>query len=943
MKHRRLRRLVHLQSSRFWRLLGRNHVALAGVVVGLVLLTLTSRICVAYFLASDEPGDGIVYARLATNMLDHGVFSSDEEAPFSPTFIRMPGYPIFIAGVYDVLGEGNNTAVRVVQAVLDTGTCVLAAMIAFAWTSGRRRRRAALWTYVLATLCPFIVIYTATILSETLTTFLMAAMTLTASFALKSPRALRSALWWILTGLIAGSAVFVRPDAGLFAAGIGLTLVVWGLCLREGQTPPLVRRVGDVFWKGAVFSLVFLLVLMPWTVRNWRVFGVFQPLSPAHGEMPGEFVAVGYDRWLRTWVDDSRYTEPMLWNLDEKPIEMSSIPPHAFDSPEEKQEVAALLDQYNYPPGTEKPKADDNSDNSDTGDDSGDDNSDSSDDNSSDQADDGSASDQEQPDDQSSDDQMDESAHPVKMTPEIDAGFGTIADERIARAPMRYYLWTPIKRAGALWFDSHSLYWPFGGQMSKITDLDYDEHQQYWLPFFTLLTWGYTILMLLGVVAMWRDTSMRRWLVLLALMTLPRVIFLSTVENPEPRYVIELFLFTAIAGGIWIASRKLRRVSRPELSQSRLVSLDVFRGITIAAMTVVNEPGTWSAVYPPMLHAEWNGATPTDWIFPFFLFIVGVSIAFAFGRYQSESATAPVYSKIVRRTVLLFGLGLLLNIFPIYNLWTGLWFEPSHVRIMGVLQRIAVCYGIAAAIFLWTRWRTQVAIVAILLLGYWALMTLIAPPGCAPANTVDTVCNLGGYVDRAVLGLNHMWAQSQVVDPEGILSTLPAIGTTLLGVLAGTWLRAPGRAKKKVLWMLGSGVALFAIGWLWSMWFPLNKSLWTSSYVLYTGGLATVFLAAIYWLVDLKGYKKCATPFVVFGTNAIALYVGSSLFGEALNVVEVEAGNDTTQTLQERIFNAWFLPHADPVNASLLFSLAFLLVWFVLIWLMYRKRIFLKV
>ncbi|HEY2846419.1 MAG TPA: hypothetical protein VGI80_01295, partial [Pyrinomonadaceae bacterium] len=161
MKPRRLRRFIRLQPSRFWRLLRRNRGALVLTVVALILLTLTSRICVAYFLASDEAGDGVVYARLATNLLDHGVYSSDEKAPFTPTFFRMPGYPIFIAGVYDVFGEGNNTAVRITQAVLDTATCIFAAMIAFLWTTGRRRRRAAFWAYMLASICPFIVIYAA--------------------------------------------------------------------------------------------------------------------------------------------------------------------------------------------------------------------------------------------------------------------------------------------------------------------------------------------------------------------------------------------------------------------------------------------------------------------------------------------------------------------------------------------------------------------------------------------------------------------------------------------------------------------------------------------------------------------------------------------------------------------------------------------------------------
>ena len=947
MKQRRVRRLFRLQTNRFWRLLRRDRGALVGVCLALLALTFTSRFCVAYFLPNDDPGDGVVYARLATNLLDHGVFSSDEEEPFSPTLIRMPGYPLFIVGVYSVFGEGNNTAVRVVQAVLDTATCVFAAMIAFAWTGGRRRRRAAFWTYVLASACPFILIYTATILSETLTTFLMAAMWLTATFALKSSRQLKPALWWILTGLLAGCAVFVRPDAGLFAAGIGLTLVISGLFFPAGERPPFVRHCVSVVWKGAVFSVVFLLVLTPWTVRNWRTFGVFQPLSPAHGEMPGEFVAFGYNRWLRTWVDDSRYVEPTLWNLNDKRIDIDVMPPHAFDSAEEKQQVATLLNLYNYPPGTEKPNAsDEDSGNSDDAQDS---DSDHGDDSSSD-VDDKSAPDEGKADEQAADesdqadgaDQDDGGPEVVKMTPAIDAAFGAIADARIERSPARYYFWTPLKRAGALWFDSHSLYWPFGGQISKVSDLDYEEHEQYWLPLFLLLTWGYTVMLILGAIAMWRDRGMRRWLVMLALMTLPRLVFFSTVENPEPRYLVELFLFAAVAGGIWLASRKRRLVARPELSCSRLVSLDVFRGLTIAAMTLVNEPGTWNAVYPPLLHAEWNGATPADWIFPFFLFIVGVSIAFAFGKYEDAKERISSYWKVARRTLILFGLGLLLNIFPIYNLWTGLWFEPSHIRMMGVLQRIAICYAATALIVLNSRWRTQVGIAAVFLLGYWTLMVFVSPPGCVPANAVDQACNLAGYLDRYVLGLNHMWDQSQVVDPEGLLSTLPAIATTVIGLIAGQWLRSATSENKKVSPMLGGGFCLFVLGWIWSFLFPLNKILWTSSYALYTGGLAVIFLAGLYWLIDLKGYKKWASPFTVVGTNAIALYVGSSLLGMTLNVVELDLG-DTTQTLHERIFNTWFLPYGEPMNASLMFSVVFLLVWLGLIWVMYRKRIFLKV
>ena len=220
MKQHRLRRFPRfprLLVGRFRRLLRRSPLALGFTVTVLILLTLGSRIAVAYVLANDAPGDGVVYARMATNLLEHGVFSDDEEEPVRPTMIRTPGYPIFLAGAYYVFGEGNNTAVRIVQAVFDTATCIVAALLAGMWTSVRRQRRAALWTYILASLCPFLVIYTATILSETLTTFFMAALALTATLGLRSSHWQRSGLWWAVSGLICGAAVMLRPDAGLFA------------------------------------------------------------------------------------------------------------------------------------------------------------------------------------------------------------------------------------------------------------------------------------------------------------------------------------------------------------------------------------------------------------------------------------------------------------------------------------------------------------------------------------------------------------------------------------------------------------------------------------------------------------------------------------------------------------------------------------------------------
>ena len=929
------------------------------LAIFLFLLTLTSRICLAYFYPVDGPGDGVIYTQIAKNILEQNAYSLESEEPFTPTLVRLPGYPLFIAGVYSIFGHDNNTAVRVVQAVFDTATCVIVALLAFLWTEDdERKRKNALWAFLLAALCPFIAIYAATLLTETLTTFLMAAMTLTATLAFKSANAKRSLLWWIFTGLLAGAAVLLRPDSGLFTAGIGLTLVISGLFLHTENQPKFLTRLWQVIWKGAAFSLAFVLVLTPWTIRNERLFGVFQPLAPAHAEMPGEFVPHGYDRWLRTWIDDSRFIEPMLWNLDEKPIRIGKIPERDFDSPDERTRVAALLDQYNHPPGFEDQynpnKTDTKSDSADASDTS-DDNSDDSANNGTDSGDDQSGDSADTSSDESSDDSSDDDENKkyvVKMTPEIDAQFAQIADERIARSPTRYYFFLPAKRAAALWFDSHSLYYPFGGQMSPISDLDYDVDQQYWLPGFTVLMWLYTLLAIGGIVVLWRrraDKNILQWLILLALMTLPRIIFFSSVENPEPRYVVELFAFTAILGGFFLGNLKLKKsdpeeTSEPLSSPDRMLSLDVFRGITMAAMTLVNEPGTWAAVYQPFTHAEWHGATPADWVFPFFLFIVGVSITFALGKQTDDASdTRKIHLKIIRRALLLFGLGVILEIFPFYNIWTASWFEPSILRVMGVLQRIAICYLIASLIFLHTNWKRQAMIAVVILLVYWALMTLINVPGCEITTVNDRACNLAAYLDRAILGANHIWDQSKVLDPEGLLSTLPAIATTLAGVLTGQWLRSGRAGRQKFIGMLCSGIALATTGWLWSFWFPLNKSLWTSSYVVYTAGLALCFLAVCYWLVDLKGYRKWSMPFVIFGSNAIALFVGSTIVGKTLETVELAAPDDKTILLQEKIFNVVFLPLADPATSSLFYTISFVLISLFLMWPLYRKKIFIKV
>ena len=255
-------------------------------------------------------------------------------------------------------------------------------------------------------------------------------------------------------------------------------------------------------------------------------------------------------------------------------------------------------------------------------------------------------------------------------------------------------------------------------------------------------------------------------------------------------------------------------------SPNRLLFLDVFRGMTVAGMVLVNNPGTWNAIYPPLEHAEWNGATPTDFVFPFFLFIVGISITLALGkRAAAGGINRRIYLKIVKRALVIFALGLFLATFPFYNFTKGEWIDLSTVRIMGVLQRIALCYLMTALIFVHTNWKQQTIITVALLFIYWALMTLINAPGCEVTTINDKACNLAAYIDRLILTENHLWKSSKVFDPEGLLSTLPAIATTLSGVLTGHWLRLKKEDYEKVAALFFFGVILTATGWFWNFCF----------------------------------------------------------------------------------------------------------------------------
>jgi len=364
-------------------------------------------------------------------------------------------------------------------------------------------------------------------------------------------------------------------------------------------------------------------------------------------------------------------------------------------------------------------------------------------------------------------------------------------------------------------------------------------------------------------------------------------------------------------------------------SPSRLVSLDVFRGITIAGMVLVNNPGTWEHIYWPLEHAHWHGWTPTDLVFPFFVFIIGVAIPLAFARrIESGGSKRDLYLKIIRRTLIIFAIGLFLNGLPYFGL--------AEYRIPGVLQRLAVCYFFASIIFLNTKVRTQIAIAIGLLIFYWLLVRLVPAPGFA-AGDLTKEGSLPSYVDRVVFG-KHVWAQARVYDPEGLLSTIPAIATALIGVLTGTWLRTEKTRYEKAAGMFVVGAVCVAIGWAWNSFFPINKALWTSSYVLFTGGLALQFLSICYWLIDIQGYRRWAKPFEVFGLNAIALYVVADVIAMLLGVIKV-GGAPLGGWIYDHVFASW----ASPINASLAFAICFVLVCLGLMWILYNRKIFLKV
>lgn len=369
------------------------------------------------------------------------------------------------------------------------------------------------------------------------------------------------------------------------------------------------------------------------------------------------------------------------------------------------------------------------------------------------------------------------------------------------------------------------------------------------------------------------------------------------------------------------------------MKNERLFALDAFRGLTIALMILVNTPGSWAYVYSPLRHAKWHGCTLTDLVFPFFLFIVGVAMRFSLKQF-GFTLTADAGRKIIGRTLTIFVIGLLLNAFPfIRQNW-----DWSHFRIMGVLQRIALAYGIAAFLILISNKKRLLIEVFCLLSGYWFLLWIFGG-----ADPYGLESNFALTFDRAILGENHLWTGNGIpFDPEGLFSTIPAIATVLIGYHFGTMLQKSSYYKNTIKMMFLQGVSLMISGWIWSFFFPLNKQLWTSSYVLFTAGLASLVLSVFVWLIDIHGWKKFAFPLVVFGTNSIFIFASSALWVKTILRTNFTLNGEAISGYAY-LFKTIFQPLAGDMNGSLLFALFHVFIWWLILYWLYHKKIFIKI
>lgn len=363
------------------------------------------------------------------------------------------------------------------------------------------------------------------------------------------------------------------------------------------------------------------------------------------------------------------------------------------------------------------------------------------------------------------------------------------------------------------------------------------------------------------------------------------------------------------------------------MNKDRLLSLDVFRGLTIAAMILVNEPGSWSYVYAPLLHAKWHGCTPTDLIFPFFLFMVGMAISL--GRPKTGEERKSATKKILKRSFYLIIIGLFLNGFP--------FFDFNTIRIPGVLQRIGLVFLVVALMYHYLSIKAQAIIGGALLIIYWIMMAFIPVPGIGPAS-FDVNSNFAAWFDRLIL-MGHMWDITETWDPEGLFTTIPAIGSAIIGVIAGYILFKHEDKKSALLKLFVLANVLICSGLIWDMVFPFNKNLWSSSYVLYTGGIAIHFYAVLYWFLDIKKHKSSlAYPFVVFGSNAITVYSFSMIMEKSLSAITIGENS-----ILQHFYNAVCYFISDNYLSSLVYAVCFVLVSYLPVWIMFRKKIFIKV
>jgi predicted acyltransferase len=367
----------------------------------------------------------------------------------------------------------------------------------------------------------------------------------------------------------------------------------------------------------------------------------------------------------------------------------------------------------------------------------------------------------------------------------------------------------------------------------------------------------------------------------------------------------------------------------PKAPAGRLVALDAFRGATMALMVLVNTPGG-PISYRPLNHSEWNGWTITDMVFPSFLWIVGVAITLSLGKKMANGEPkGQMFTQVLKRALIIFVLGLIVYAAPAFSL--------STQRIPGVLQRIAVCYLIASVIFLTSNWRAQIAWIFGLLASYWLMMTMIPAPGYA-AGDLAQGHNFSNYVDQVLLG-RHNYSETKTWDPEGIISTIPSIATALFGIMAGYILRLKRSLAERTSWLYLTGSVLLALGLICDIWLPINKKLWTSSFSLFMAGIDFIVFAGLLWLVDGRGYQRYVRPFVIFGMNAIAVYMASELLEEVMSFIHIGPNH---VDLHQLIYLNVFAPLLSPMNASLAFAICYVLLMYGIAWTMYKRGWFLR-